>query len=954
LAQEYSVDIVAKVLGGRAVRALNEELEKSTQLLKANRKAYAGVGAASSKASNNVKQFSRSTKTATASTQGLSNAVRGLGSALASAAIGQRLGNAIGDARQLELSGKRLDMLTKEYAQFAGIQKEAARLADLFQVSVAESSKSLFNLGSRLGASGADLTDIVSVYEGLNSALVVTGRSSQEAAAASYQLAQALGSGSLTGDELKTISETLPELLNEIARAAGKSATEVRQMAKDGELTTDIIIKATSALRDKYGPAVRDNIQVSQRFSNALSGLSEKIGQSLLPVVNPLQETLASLLNVVIKLPDPLIAIGTAATVAAGGFLAISAALSLLGLPGVIALFGKLATTLAAFSGITATVVTGFTAAGGAIKATTVAVNAQTVALGALKTAMAATPWVAAAIAVAAVGYATYQTVDAVNDFNRVLRQSPLKEVEDKIEELEKEIVKAENKTVSWTEQIFDFIFGVDGASTAVDGLSNSIDRLNKRKIQLTDLRPEQGADLDMEEIKRLADIYDPVVPETPKPPTPTGGGGGGAPATDDLESLQATLALKTKLAPLQERINLAVLRGDELTKARLEGEKEMLILMDQQEAALRGLNTEEGKSLQARINQLDLDEQARENAKNLTLKTKELAEAEQQRLETVSATLQPIRDEVELLQAKLNGNEDLIRQNQEILRLKKAIKEAGGTAEDVAEASSLVKERDALRERAEAADKLKESYKQLATSIAASLTSAFRSVVTGAQSAQQALSSAFKGIADAFIGMAMKMIQEWLVMQALGMLKLFGGGVPGGSPTPLVDSLSRNAGSPFEAGKQIPFFGTQQPRMFADGGRPPINQVSVVGEKGPELFVPDTAGTVVSNEDAFGAARSSMRGGASSSGDAFADNAEAISVTNSYAQERIMERERIAAINSSPIDVRAETTVINNVEYVTVEQFAQGMKTSARDAQAKVLSDLRNRPAVRRQVGVK
>lgn len=33
---------------------------------------------------------------------------------------------------------------------------------------------------------------------------------------------------------------------------------------------------------------------------------------------------------------------------------------------------------------------------------------------------------------------------------------------------------------------------------------------------------------------------------------------------------------------------------------------------------------------------------------------------------------------------------------------------------------------------------------------------------------------------------------------------------------------------------------------FFADGGRPPMGKVSVVGEKGPELFVPDRAGTVV------------------------------------------------------------------------------------------------------------
>lgn len=35
---------------------------------------------------------------------------------------------------------------------------------------------------------------------------------------------------------------------------------------------------------------------------------------------------------------------------------------------------------------------------------------------------------------------------------------------------------------------------------------------------------------------------------------------------------------------------------------------------------------------------------------------------------------------------------------------------------------------------------------------------------------------------------------------------------------------------------------------FFADGGRPPVGKASVVGERGPELFVPDSAGTVIPN----------------------------------------------------------------------------------------------------------
>ena len=35
---------------------------------------------------------------------------------------------------------------------------------------------------------------------------------------------------------------------------------------------------------------------------------------------------------------------------------------------------------------------------------------------------------------------------------------------------------------------------------------------------------------------------------------------------------------------------------------------------------------------------------------------------------------------------------------------------------------------------------------------------------------------------------------------------------------------------------------------FFADGGNPPVNKPSIVGERGPELFVPKTAGTVIPN----------------------------------------------------------------------------------------------------------
>ncbi len=43
----------------------------------------------------------------------------------------------------------------------------------------------------------------------------------------------------------------------------------------------------------------------------------------------------------------------------------------------------------------------------------------------------------------------------------------------------------------------------------------------------------------------------------------------------------------------------------------------------------------------------------------------------------------------------------------------------------------------------------------------------------------------------------------------------------------------------------------------FAEGGNPPINKPSIVGEKGPELFVPKTAGTIIPNNGIGGSGSS-------------------------------------------------------------------------------------------------
>lgn len=78
---------------------------------------------------------------------------------------------------------------------------------------------------------------------------------------------------------------------------------------------------------------------------------------------------------------------------------------------------------------------------------------------------------------------------------------------------------------------------------------------------------------------------------------------------------------------------------------------------------------------------------------------------------------------------------------------------------------------------------------------------------------------------------------------------------------------------------------------LFAEGGRPPLGKVSIVGERGPELFVPDVAGRIVANDEiGFGG----------SSGPVFNIDARGASV------EAVARLERMVSALNASVETRA------------------------------------------------
>ncbi len=130
----------------------------------------------------------------------------------------------------------------------------------------------------------------------------------------------------------------------------------------------------------------------------------------------------------------------------------------------------------------------------------------------------------------------------------------------------------------------------------------------------------------------------------------------------------------------------------------------------------------------------------------------------------------------------------------------------------------------------------------EAAKSIGDAFGTSLKGVITGTMTAQEALANFFQSVADHFADMAAQMISKWIQMQILGLAQSL---LPGGSSIfPRgVDNFSSffGAGGPsFSVGA----FGGAR----AAGGPVASGSTYMVGERGPELFVPSSSGTIVPN----------------------------------------------------------------------------------------------------------
>ncbi len=130
-------------------------------------------------------------------------------------------------------------------------------------------------------SAGTSTEDLAKLTTTINKGLVVSGATAEEASSTMIQLSQALASGVLRGEEFNSISENGSRLAVALADSLGVTVGQLRAMAAEGKLTTDVVVKGLLSQGDVIAKEFGNTIQtMGQAFQIAGNNITKFIGES--------------------------------------------------------------------------------------------------------------------------------------------------------------------------------------------------------------------------------------------------------------------------------------------------------------------------------------------------------------------------------------------------------------------------------------------------------------------------------------------------------------------------------------------------------------------------------------------------------------------------------------------------------------------------------------------------
>ena len=171
----------------------------------------------------------------------------------AAAAVGAALSikNINGLADAMTQTEARLNLITGDLEKTAALQDQIMASANRSRASYQSTADAVAKMGIMAKDAFNNTDELVAFTELINKQFTIAGASVAGQEAAMMQLTQAMASGVLRGEELNSIFEQAPTIIQTIADHLGVSVGEIRAMAAEGQITAQVVKDAMLSSADE-------------------------------------------------------------------------------------------------------------------------------------------------------------------------------------------------------------------------------------------------------------------------------------------------------------------------------------------------------------------------------------------------------------------------------------------------------------------------------------------------------------------------------------------------------------------------------------------------------------------------------------------------------------------------------------------------------------------------------
>lgn len=194
----------------------------------------------------------------------------------------------------------RIRLVTSSQQEQVAVTRELLDVSNQTFTSLRDTTELYARLAFNTRNLGLTQKEVLDVTRSLNQAVILSGAGAREASNAIIQLSQGLASGTLRGDELRSVLEQLPFVADVIAESLEVDRSALRRLGAEGEITSEKIVRGLQdaapriqAEFDKLTPTIGQSFQVLQNqilaavgeFNNA-TGASNFFAQSILSIAD--------------------------------------------------------------------------------------------------------------------------------------------------------------------------------------------------------------------------------------------------------------------------------------------------------------------------------------------------------------------------------------------------------------------------------------------------------------------------------------------------------------------------------------------------------------------------------------------------------------------------------------------------------------------------------------------